>query len=111
MNARIKYQINRILESIPNDDETKIRSVEKIKKYGNECGCSWGANFLLASLTGVTVYLLFYYEWQNANPVKLILIVILPVFVSSGIGKIIGIGIAKIRLRMLYKSLINHYTF
>jgi hypothetical protein len=110
MNVRMKYQIGNILASIPNDDETKIRYVEKIKKYRNECGCSWGANFLMASLGGIIMYLIFYFDWQNVNPFKLILTVALPIFISSGIGKMIGIGLAKIKLQLLYKSLINQYN-
>lgn len=107
--SKRKYQIEKILQSIPNDDETKIRYVKKIKKYSNECGCSWGANFLMASLAGTIGYLLFYYDWRQGNHAKLILIATLSVFISSGVGKLIGIGIAKIKLQLLYKSLINQY--
>lgn len=105
----MNYHIEKILGSIPNDNEEKIRYVEKIKKYSNECGCSWGANFLMAAIGGTIVYLLFYYDWRNANPVKLILTAALSIFICAGAGKVIGIAIAKIKLKLLYKSLINKY--
>src|ERR1035437_8166060 len=103
MNFIMKYKIDKILERIPNDNEQKICYVEKIKKYSNECGCSWGANFLMASIGGVIVYLIFYYDWKNTNPVKLILTAALAIFICSGIGKVLGIAIAKIKLQLLYK--------
>ena len=109
MNLVMKHRIEKILAGIPNDNEKKILYVERIKKYSNECGCSWGANFLMASIGGIIVYLVFYYDWQNANPVKLSLIALLAIFLCAGAGKMIGIALAKIKLRLLYKSLMNEY--
>ncbi len=105
----IKYRIDKILEGIPNDNEEKIKYIIKIKKYSNECGCAWGANFLMISVLGLIVYLLFYYNWSNVNPFKLGLTSMISIFICACTGKMIGIAIAKIKLNLLYKLLINTY--
>lgn len=107
----MKRDIEKILEGIPNDNKEKMLYVARIKKYSNECGCSWGEKFLMASIVAVAFYLVVYYDWRNENFVHISLTVLLLIFIGGGIGKLTGIIIAKIKLRMLYKSLINKHKF
>jgi len=106
----IKSKITSVLNAIPVDEIDRSRYAEKIKKYSTECGCSMGAVFLFASAGGFIYWFLVHegwksghvmisYAWQGA----------LFVFFSALLGKLAGIGIARIKLVRLYYSLKHKY--
>jgi hypothetical protein len=68
-----------------------------------------GAKFMLASFGIVGIYFVFFSEFIFPNVLVDILFGLLIIFISSAVGKIIGIGLAKLRLAQLYKSLQARY--
>jgi hypothetical protein len=82
------------------DEETKAGYKQKAKKYFNECGCSLSAFFFIAALAFSICYWLFFSKsflpsWAS----------ILFIFSAAILGKLIGIGIGRIKLFVLVKKL------
>ena len=86
-----------------------LEDVEKIKELSAECGCSMGAKFMLLSIGVVGIYFGFLGEIVFPRILAEILISFIIIFVSSAVGKILGIGLANIRLAQRYRSLKSRY--
>jgi len=106
---KTSFKIENLLDSFPNDREKILLYVDRVKKYSNECGCSMGAKFLMASIGIFLIYFFHSNDCGIANLLKEFLFGMLFIFTSSIIGKLIGIGIARIRLARLSKYLIGKY--
>jgi hypothetical protein len=93
--------------SKPASDDMDLQIIrEKIIKLRRDCGCSMGGIFLVASF----ILSLGYLGIIRGFSFRAVLIALGFVFVSAIIGKSIGIGIARIRLSMLCKSLHKQAT-
>jgi hypothetical protein len=103
------FKIENLLNSFPNDREEIFLYMDKVKKYSSECGCSMGAKFLMVSIGIFLIYFFRSNDFGVANLLKEFLLGILFIFTSSIIGKLIGIGIARLRLVLLSKYLIRKY--
>ena len=103
------FKMDNLLGSLPHDSEEKRFYASRVKKYGMECGCSLGAKFLIASTGMFIVYFSLSNHFGIANLFKEILLGMFFIFTSSVAGKLIGIGMARIRLALLYKYLIAKY--
>ena len=80
--------------------------IEKIKKDYLACGCDTGALFLILSL--LTIIIFFSIKWLKDLPCLTstnVLYSILLLFLAAGIGKIVGLIIAKHRLKKNLKQL------
>jgi len=107
----IKKDVNSVLSAIPDSEIDRDYYVGKIKKYSTECGCSMGAVFLFAA-AGISLYWLFIHVgWKNIHLLNFLWQGCLFVFLSALLGKALGITIARIKLRMLYYSLIKKYKY
>lgn len=102
-----KLKIESLLNDFPDENKNKSFYAERIKKYSNECGCSLGAKFLAASVSGTPLYLFLFHDGKNTGMIKISLMVLLIIFISGITGKLIGIGIAKIKLLLLYRYLLH----
>lgn len=102
------FVIENLLISFPRDREEILHHADNMRKYSSECGCSLGALFLAASLAAYALYL-FFWDLSAAHLPRDILWGMLFIFVSSIVGKLIGIGIARIRLALLYRYLSTKY--
>lgn len=98
----ITRKIEKYLGELPDHELAKSYYVEKIKKYSNECGCSHGAIFLTAAVILIVFYASFV-ESVNINIYSASIALAFIIF-SSFLGKLIGIGIAKVKLILLYQS-------
>ena len=94
--------------------------LEKISKYKFECGCKLGAIFTPTLKFGCKLGAIFFtvtlimfigiefYIWLNPeipiNHTKINLIGPVIIFTSAILGKLIGIGLAKIKLRIVYNK-------
>ncbi|MGH2644117.1 MAG: hypothetical protein ACRDE2_09225 [Chitinophagaceae bacterium] len=105
------YREKILLDYLPNGSEEKKLLVEKIRKYRNECGCSMGGKFLAASMVAGAFYLVVGGAGKQGSIIWNGLICLLFIFICAGLGKLTGIGIAKLRLSILlnsaYKKLLN----
>ena len=92
------------------DDEIQIRqAAEEIKQYSRECGCAMGSKFMIASIAIAGIYFGFIHRIALPRSITEILWGLLFVFTASAFGKMVGIGVAKLRLAMLYRSLRIRY--
>ena len=80
--------------------------LEKINAYKTECGCTLGAISMMAAIIVYGVHFLFI-DLSNINIAKSGLYGLFFVFLCTAVGKLIGIVIAKIKLKLLYKSLVQ----
>jgi len=81
--------------------------LERINKYKQECGCTMGAIFMTCALITWTVRA-FVVDWGNVHIVKFGLFGVLVILLSTGLGKLLGMGVARVRLKRLYRSLIKN---
>jgi hypothetical protein len=102
-------KIGNLLNSFPSDGEGRSLYLENAKKYSTECGCSLGAKFLAASIGVFIVYLFLSHDFGLETLIKQMLFGTFFVFTASIVGKLIGIGIARIRLVLLYRYLVTKY--
>ena len=80
--------------------------LEKIAKYKNECGCALGAIFMTLALVIFSVYALQTVDWNHPDLINIVLSGLVSVLLAAALGKVIGIGIARIRLKLLYRFLV-----
>lgn len=93
------------LESL--DDNSRLIYYNKIKKYKNECGCKLGGIFTGASIFVCMTYSVFSFHSMSALAmVKIFIFSILITFCMGIIGKSIGIIAAKIKLMLVYKTIL-----
>jgi FtsH-binding integral membrane protein len=106
---KASLRIEQLLESFPREREEILVYVNRTKKYANECGCSLGATFL-ATATGVVIVYAFYFNRFGVSGIGRIILWGIPfVLAASIVGKLIGIGVARIRLVLLYRHVIAKY--
>ena len=97
--------------NLPNNELSKAYYQEKIEKYKGECGCKMGTIFsalALLVLLGYEINLIFVNPAILGEFIYLFKINIYGIgfiFISTGMGKLIGIAIARIKLKRIYKSL------
>lgn len=78
----------------------------KINQYNQECGCSMSAMFTVLALLTVIIRT-FALDWTTTNIIGYGLTSLLSIFIAGGIGKLLGISIAQIRLQLLYNHLVQ----
>lgn len=87
---------------------------DKEKKYWNErlqpklfdCGCPTGTVTLLIGATGFAYYL-FFIEGIRSSGWSELLTGFLVLLISGGVGKMIGISLARVRFKKAVKQLIS----
>lgn len=95
--------------SFPEERESLRRYLERAKAYGNECGCSMGAAWLVGSLGLLIVYGVFFHGFGKGHLMAGAFWGTAFVFAASLAGKLTGIGLARIRLALLLRHLRIHY--
>ena len=82
------------------DEETKVRHRERAEKYFSECGCTLGALFLIGSV----IFLIFDRFVFSSSYFSLLTGFLFAVSAAL-IGKLLGIGIGRLRLFVLFRKL------
>ena len=78
---------------------------KRLEKYQHDCGCGMGAAFFIASIVLYLSYLLLMPGATGIGIVHGTVIGVITAFASSLSGKLLGVGIARIRLTLLIRSL------
>ena len=99
------FTIEHYLNQITKESIDKDYYRDMIIKYRTECGCSLSASFLMLAIVGVSIYVYLSYETNELELLELSLYSIGFIFLSAFIGKALGLGLAKIKLNLLYKEL------
>ncbi len=84
---------------IGNDEAAELR--RRAINLDEECGCDWSAIYFLAALIGGIVYLL---GPGRLNAIDVTIAVVLTL-IAAIVGKASGIGLARLRLIALNRSL------
>jgi hypothetical protein len=90
-----------------NDKENTDFYLKKIQNYESECGCLHGA---ILTVLGAVTFILYTlaFDWTSGSVMVHGLSGVLFIFLAAGVGKVIGIGLARLRLQLLYRFLIQH---
>jgi VIT1/CCC1 family predicted Fe2+/Mn2+ transporter len=101
--------LEQLLRAHPEQQERLRPFVDRAKRYSNECGCSMGGAFLAAALVGVLMY-----DIWNSLPSGLHLVIAIVeqsafLLMAGALGKLAGIGLARIRLWLMYRDLAARY--
>jgi VIT1/CCC1 family predicted Fe2+/Mn2+ transporter len=94
-----------LLYSFPEERQRLRPYVDRAEAYRNECGCSMGGAFLLGSLGLLILYAFLFEGFAGSNVLNGVLRASAFVFGAAVAGKLTGIGIARIRLALLYRQL------
>ena len=86
---------------LPDTDAGKATTRACIARLGNECGCAMGGSFLVAASLLAAAYPVFFGELG----VRLVVLAVGFVFVTSMLGKLTGILIAVARLAVIRRRL------
>lgn len=107
--SKITFNLEKILDAHPNQRAEILPSLHKANQYSTDCGCAMGARFLGASFLFFAISFVSAHNFEFVNILKQIGLGLLLIFAASIAGKLVGIGIAKIRLRLLYRQLAARY--
>ncbi len=106
---KARHTLEGLLHSFPEERESLRPYVDRAKAYSNECGCSMGGAFLLGSLGLLILYCFLFNGFGRGNLLTDALWGTAFVFSAGIVGKLTGIGIARIRLALLYRHLVVKY--
>jgi hypothetical protein len=101
--------LDQLWRTHPSDREQLRPYVEKARAYRNECGCSMGAAFFSASILILIIRSAVFHFAVNGRWFMAIVQAIGMMLGAAILGKLLGIGVARIRLVLLYRDLQNRY--
>ncbi|HET7415145.1 MAG TPA: hypothetical protein VFI97_05555 [Arthrobacter sp.] len=101
--SRVLDQVDVAIARMPWDDGEKSRVRGRARRYDHACGCALGGAFSILALLACLASLVLAdrFSWG------LIPLGVAGVFCAGMLGKAIGIGWAKARLRLLHRSLVH----
>jgi len=101
---KIIFRIENALSTWSGDEQQKFAYFNKAKELNNECGCSWGGLFLVAAMIVFAAYLLL---TPQLEPLRTLMFGSLFIFGTAILGKLLGLGVARVRLFLLYQTVLN----
>ncbi len=93
--------VDRLLAQLPTDDPEKSSLQARAVEYGRDCGCSLGGLFLTAAVVIAALYVV---AWGGLD-LRTGLAGVAFVFVAASVGKLAGLLLAAVRLRLLGRSI------
>ena len=100
-------QIEVKLDRLSSEESTKLQ--QNLNDLYSDCGCSFGSLVLLISMAFYFIYILFSKGIPNITGYDL-LIGIGIFFISAGVGKIVGIKLARIKFKKIVNQLIDNLS-
>ena len=107
--TRTESVLEQIWKTSPDEREKLRPFVEKAKSYRNECGCEMGGVFFTGAVVIVILDLLVIHGITDGGWLIGALRGSAFVFSASFLGKAIGIGVARMRLALMYRELHHQY--
>jgi hypothetical protein len=92
------------------DRQRLLPFIDQARKLRAECGCAMSGAFFMAALAAGIAIVTFCREQFAAHWLSAIAAFIAALLLSAGIGKALGLGIARIRLALLYSHLRRDFT-
>src|SRR2546422_5186954 len=93
--------VEELLALCPDERPSILADVERINRLHAECGCAMGGKFFLVSSCLAALYLVHHVHAHRGGLLKLAALLGLAVLTSSIAGKLTGIVLARVRLRLL----------
>ena len=107
--ATRRPSLNRLIELFPEDREQLVAIASRTARLSQACGCTEGAIAMTIAIAIAGAYYLSAGRFAGAG-VRVSQLWALPfVVAASGIGKLIGIGIARLRLVVIYRRVHAKY--
>jgi hypothetical protein len=91
------------------DRQALVPYIERARKLQAECGCALGGAFASLALVAAIVGGITRHA-DIASPVGAICLALAAIFIAGIAGKGIGIALARLRLRLLYRELKHVYV-
>ena len=101
--SRTLDEVFAAIARLPGDDGEKLRLRDRARRYHRACGCALGGAFLIIAILASIGALVL------ADPFRwsLIALSLAGVFGAGFLGKAIGIGWARARLRLMHRLLVR----
>src|SRR5207237_914688 len=93
--------VEELLALCPEGRAKIMADVERANRLRAECGCAMGGRFFIISGCLAAVYLVQHFHAHLGTLLKMAALLSVAVFTSSIAGKLTGIAIARVRLRLL----------
>jgi len=101
--------INRLIELFPDDREQLVAAADRAARLSHACGCAEGA----IAMTIAMILAAAYYAWPGrgaSGAMRVSVLWAIPfILTAAALGKLIGIGVAKLRLALIYRRLYAKY--
>jgi hypothetical protein len=97
-------------ETFPAEREHLRPYVERAKAHKNECGCTMGGMFLIVAVVVFALDTLLVGIIGGGSSLRTALYGSAFVLGSSLVGKAVGMGVARLRLLLLYRKLRIQYA-
>ncbi|MGH7497792.1 MAG: hypothetical protein ACREL3_02960 [Gemmatimonadales bacterium] len=107
---KARSTLEHLLHSFPEERENLRPYVDRAKAFSNECGCSMGGAFMVGALGLVVVYGVLFDGFAGHSRLTDLLGGAVLVCSAGIIGKLTGVGVARIRLALLYRDLRIRYV-
>ena len=101
--------LERLWRSLPEERETLRPFVERAKAHRNACGCAMGGVFLVGAVVLLIIDGLFFHVIGGRHWAMVALLGAGFAFGAGILGKLIGIGIARVRLALVHRELRIRY--
>jgi hypothetical protein len=109
LRADSRPAIRELMESYPDDRDDLVALADRLGRFSRACGCTEGAIAALSAMAVAAAY----YVWPSSFPwpEHRLSVFWIPPFVltAAGIGKTIGIVVARLRLELAYRQLHRRY--
>jgi hypothetical protein len=102
--------LERLWRSLPEERESLRPFVERAKAHRNDCGCAMGGVFLVGAVVLLIIDGVFFHVIGGRHWVTVALLGAGFAFGAGILGKLIGIGIARLRLGLVYRELRIRYN-
>lgn len=83
--------------------------VYRAKTYRDACGCAMGGVFFLLALGSSITYAVLHHQLSTENGLMKGIFLIAASCGAALLGKIVGIGVARLRLFLLERELLRRY--
>jgi hypothetical protein len=104
-----RQSINRLIELFPDDRDQLVAAADRAARLSHDCGCTQGAIAMTIAIALAAAY----YAWPGqraSGAMRISALWALPfVITAAGLGKLIGIGVARLRLALIYRRLYAKY--
>ena len=112
-NPRRRYAASETLSHLwaafPAERESLRAYVDRAKSYRNECGCATGGMFVVAAIALLIFYGFVYRGFSVEHWLLDSVSAVACLFAAAIVGKMFGIGLARVRLMLLGRELRNRY--